>query len=160
MILAQESTQSIFRCYIDTNLVKEATSQQFSKIAYDTDMPALVGAIQVNSPEQFWFGGMDELRLYNRALSTAEIGQLFQGETTNQPTLSHGRFSSVTRNSNGSMRMEFSAESTGTYIIEASTNLVDWEMIGVAESRSAGSFVFEDQDAAKIPQRFYRLLQP
>jgi hypothetical protein len=42
-------------------------------------------------------------------------------------------------------------------LIEASTNLVDWERIGVAEPLADGAFEFGDPQAAKYPSRFYRV---
>jgi len=52
---------------------------------------------------------------------------------------------------------KFPAEAGGTYILEASTNLVNWEMIGVAAPVADGQFEFEDSQAAKFPSRFYRV---
>ena len=46
------------------------------------------------------------------------------------------------------------------YIVEASTNLVDWEAVGVATVNEDGSFEFEDADAAKHQCRFYRVVNP
>ena len=45
-------------------------------------------------------------------------------------------------------------------LIEASTNLVDWEAVGVATVQSDGSFEFEDAGADKDLCRFYRLALP
>ena len=46
------------------------------------------------------------------------------------------------------------------YILEASTNLVDWERIGVAVDRGDGMFSFEDANATRFPKRFYRIVSP
>jgi hypothetical protein len=56
--------------------------------------------------------------------------------------------------------MQFSAEPGPVYILEASTNLVDWQKIGVAREQSYGTFSFEDANAARFPQRFYRVVAP
>src|SRR6185295_13007447 len=45
--------------------------------AYDADMPPLIGAIELAGPWQYWNGGIDELRIYNRALNSAEVADLF-----------------------------------------------------------------------------------
>jgi hypothetical protein len=46
------------------------------------------------------------------------------------------------------------------YQIWASTNLVDWESLGPAQSVSNGWFQFLDEDAADWPHRFYRIRMP
>jgi hypothetical protein len=79
MVLKQETNGSMFRCYADTNLVKQSFSSAFSQVAYDIDMPALIGAIQADGPQQFWQGGIDELRIYNRALTPQQIEEIFYG---------------------------------------------------------------------------------
>jgi len=45
------------------------------------------------------------------------------------------------------------------HIVEASTNLVTWEMIGLAEEQDDGTFAFGDVNAAKFPCRYYRIKQ-
>jgi hypothetical protein len=44
--------------------------------------------------------------------------------------------------------------------VEASTNLVDWAMIGIASQQDEGEFHFEDTNAARLPNCFYRVLTP
>lgn len=46
------------------------------------------------------------------------------------------------------------------HIIEASTDLVHWQTIGVAVECASGRFEFEDFAAGKMPRRFYRLQLP
>ena len=79
IVLERQTNQSVFRAYVDTDLVKERRSTEFSRIAYDTDMPALIGAIVASGPQQFWRGAIDELRIYDRALCRSEILELFYG---------------------------------------------------------------------------------
>ena len=40
---------------------------------------------------------------------------------------------------------------------EAWANLVDWELIGVASLTNNGQFQFDDKEAGRFAQRFYRL---
>jgi len=61
---------------------------------------------------------------------------------------------------NGKMRVKISGPLGKGYIVEASTNLVEWEAVGVATIRADGSFEFEDAEAAKFPERFYRIVAP
>jgi len=44
--------------------------------------------------------------------------------------------------------------------VEASTDMVNWEKIGVAVANGDGTFTFEDPNAAKFPNRFYRVVSP
>jgi len=64
------------------------------------------------------------------------------------------------RGQDGKMKLELSGQAGQTYIVEASTNLVDWEAVGVATVNEDGSFEFEDADAAKHQRRFYRVVEP
>jgi hypothetical protein len=82
MVVERQATQSVFRCYVDTRLVKQGTNTTFSQIGYDADIPALVGAIDAHNPSQFWWGGIDDLRIYNRALNAWEVRNLFYGGDT------------------------------------------------------------------------------
>jgi hypothetical protein len=72
----------------------------------------------------------------------------------------HGKIQKVTQKENGNHRIQFTAPQEFVYIVEASTNLVDWEKIGVATQSSTGEFEFEDPDLAQTPARFYRVTVP
>ncbi len=72
----------------------------------------------------------------------------------------HWRLGQMHRHGNGQMRMEFSAPEGQGYLIEASTNMLDWKTIGVANECGPGEFEFEDPDAAHLPARFYRIVSP
>jgi hypothetical protein len=78
---------------------------------------------------------------------------------------SHGsyspaQFTSVIRRPNGRVHLEFYGEHASHYILEASTNLVNWQMIGLASEQEAGVFSAEDPNAPTFPNRFYRLVSP
>ena len=62
----------------------------------------------------------------------------------------------------GKVQLRLSGPAGRVRLVEASTNLVDWELIGVAQDHGDGSFEFEDLNAARFPSRFYRgrLQQP
>ena len=46
------------------------------------------------------------------------------------------------------------------YPIEASTNLVNWSLIGTGTANAAGGFSFLDTNAPLFPTRFYRAISP
>lgn len=58
------------------------------------------------------------------------------------------------------VRIEFSASQGRVCFIEASTNLVDWEEIGMAIESTPGAFEFEDPNTSLMPMRFYRIFAP
>ena len=65
----------------------------------------------------------------------------------------------VTRQSNGKVLVQFSAKAGSIQIVAASTNVIDWELIGVAVDRG-GEFEFEDKNAERFPARYYRIISP
>ena len=89
--------------------------------------------------------------------SAQDIIDALSGGNTNPSGRPRGPFTSLARQPNGAMRMQFTSKTRGLYVIEASTNLVDWEMIGVAALRADGGFEFEDAQAARFSSRFYRV---
>ena len=72
---------------------------------------------------------------------------------------SHGdcdRIAKVTRRDNGHLRVEFGGAPWRTHLVQASTNLVDWETIGAGAEVADGVFEFEDAKGANYKTRFYR----
>lgn len=60
---------------------------------------------------------------------------------------------------NGVAHLEFSADDTRTYTIEASTDLVNWEEIGVpSETGDGGQFSFDDDKSDGPSAVFYRVV--
>ncbi len=55
--------------------------------------------------------------------------------------------------------LQFSADPTRTYVVQASTDLANWTTIGPAlEEGGVGDFEFYDLDASQYQARFYRVL--
>ena len=71
-----------------------------------------------------------------------------------------GKVHSVKRQANSRLHFQFSAPASGVYLVEASTNLVDWASIGVATAQSDGSIEFEEAQADGPCCRFYRIVSP
>jgi hypothetical protein len=90
-------------------------------------------------------------------LKLQEVMEILGGETR-----AHGRghFTKIERQSNGRVRLQFSSPATVVCIIEASTNLVDWEAVGSARCDANGDSGFEDVNSVKLPYRYYRIVQP
>ncbi len=66
---------------------------------------------------------------------------------------------SVSSPAHGRARMQFAAPAEWVCVVEASTDLVTWEAIGLAEDQGDGTFAFEDENAAKFAGRYYRIRQ-
>lgn len=66
----------------------------------------------------------------------------------------------VTHQPDGKMHLRFIGESGKLQIIEASSNLLDWQKIGVATEVGNGWFEFEDAKAPAMPSRYYRVVSP
>jgi hypothetical protein len=69
-------------------------------------------------------------------------------------------FKKITRKANGRFRIEFSGTPGATHIIAASSNLANWELVGVAQASGDGVFEFEDANSAEQPARFYKVITP
>jgi len=86
-----------------------------------------------------------------------EVIDALSGDNSNPGGRPHGRITSAIRQANCRVGMQFSAEGGVHYLIEATTNLLDWELIGVAGQRADGQFEFEDPQTTQFAQRFYRV---
>jgi hypothetical protein len=64
------------------------------------------------------------------------------------------------RHHDGHVQLQFAAQRGALYLLEASTNLLHWEKIGVAYEQADGTFTFDDPNASKFPNRFYRVVSP
>jgi hypothetical protein len=99
--------------------------------------------------------------LVARFVETAQgIIDLLRGDASSPGGHGHGRFTSVARHADGRVHIQLSAVPGRLYILEASTNLVDWERIGMAAHNGDGTFSVEDAHAARFPNRFYRVVSP
>ena len=92
--------------------------------------------------------------------SAQEIIDILTGGTTNPGGRPHGRFTDAARNIQGNVQLRFEAAPGALHLIEASTNLVDWELIGAGLPQTNGVFQFEDSRASTFSQRFYRVRSP
>jgi hypothetical protein len=70
------------------------------------------------------------------------------------------RISALTCRSDGHVWLQFAASSGQSWIVEASTNLVNWEKIGVAVPAPDGNCEFDDAQAMRFPSRYYRVVSP
>jgi hypothetical protein len=72
--------------------------------------------------------------------------------------LPHGLIAGLTHGLNERARLQFTGQAGRVFLIEASSNLMDWELIGAASERDNGSFELEDPTAPNFVARFYRVV--
>jgi len=70
------------------------------------------------------------------------------------------KIQAIKHHPNGKVQLKIKGEAGQSYILEASTNLVDWEAICVVRPDQEGNCRYEDAMAGKHQSRFYRLVQP
>jgi len=71
-----------------------------------------------------------------------------------------GSIHSIKRHSNGRMQLQINGEAGKTYILQGSTNLVDWEALCVVRPNAEGTCCYEDVAAVTHQSRFYRMVEP
>jgi hypothetical protein len=61
---------------------------------------------------------------------------------------------------NGVPVLKFSGDDTRSYVIEASSNLVDWAAIGMPseDQQKTGEFDFQDIQSNQFQHQYYRVL--
>jgi hypothetical protein len=107
-------------------------------------------------------GSIDDVRVYNRALTAAEIAGLCAGPNppVNKPTLKH------TPKGDGKLTFEWDSISNQTYHVECATNLANpnWQRVGW---QPVGDLIIATNTATSISypvgseiQRFYRVATP
>jgi hypothetical protein len=74
-------------------------------------------------------------------------------------TLRH-QINKIDQLANGKLKLKFRAPHGTVAIIEASTNLIEWEMIGTATEFVPSQFEFEAANNGKLPYQFYRVVSP
>lgn len=71
-----------------------------------------------------------------------------------------GKITLVSRESGGTTWLKGEVPLGARCIIEASTNLLDWEQVGVTTGNAAGAFVFVERNSSPLSARFYRVVSP
>jgi hypothetical protein len=61
---------------------------------------------------------------------------------------------------NGLFQLSFLGGPNRTYLIEASTNLTDWQTVSTNMAQTNGVFQFIDGYVSNFPIRFYRMVTP
>ena len=76
------------------------------------------------------------------------------------PGKAHGKLTLVSQPANGKKRLKLEAEPGPLYTVEASTDLLQWQQIGVMTNNGSDVFEFEDATPGSGDMRFYRVVSP
>lgn len=68
--------------------------------------------------------------------------------------------SSISHSHSGKSHLKVKGANGHTYVVETSTNMVDWVPAGVAVKTSDGEYDFDDTQTQEIGTRFYRVVSP
>ena len=82
-VLYSNDSNSTFSVYINGQQIV-SREKALRTISYDKDMTTLIGALEgrpfYNAPGQFFNGSIDDIRIYDRALSYSEVQTLYEME--------------------------------------------------------------------------------
>jgi len=93
------------------------------------------------------------------ALQLVNGAQQAMDERDDTPGMA-GRILSLKRHPNGRMQLQIKGQAAASYILEGSTNLVDWTPISVVRPDEEGNRCYEDLRSDNQPRRFYRVVRP
>ncbi len=119
---------------------------------------AYIGAGYVNTSARFvdfMQGGLDEILLYNRALSGPEISAIAAAGSAGLVRIPE--FTGIEQLPNGQMRVQVKGQTGKSFTIYGSINLLNWGSMG-ALANPAGSIQFTNN--LFNPGLFYRAKQP
>lgn len=164
-VLSTSNPLGTFTIYVDgvtnySQIASDDGTTPFAKISYDTNMQFLIGALNNEpagaTPIDGWSGKIDDVRIYNRALSPIEIQQLYQIEASPAYIITDdASFGFLTNRFGFNVGGAFGE----TIVMDASTNLVDWVPL-LTNTISGTSFYFSDPKWSNFPRRFYRATLP
>ncbi|MDB6123149.1 MAG: hypothetical protein JWQ71_2142 [Pedosphaera sp.] len=104
--------------------------------------------------------GLATTTYFFRAKATNNLGTSLGINRTFARSLTPPQFNSFLHLPNGNFHSQFSGNPGQSYLIQASTNLVDWPVIGSPIDLGNGFFQFDDATAPSPPKRFYRVVSP
>jgi Concanavalin A-like lectin/glucanases superfamily/Immunoglobulin domain len=146
-----------FLFYTNGNL---ASSNTATVVIPTPNAPLTIGQAEGG----FDFSGLlDDVRIYNRTLSPAEVQAIYQSGSNGVCAVTPLMFSSplVYSKSNGVV-LAASLRSSQNYRIQANTNLAstNWITLTNFAAGTAPIFRYTNNTATNSPQRFYRIVSP
>lgn len=134
---------------------------QKASLANSVPLPrAYIGGGYVSSSAKavdFMNGNLDELMIFNRALSQAEISSIYNASSAGLVRTPH--VTSAIVNTNNQFVMNFKGFTGKNFTLYYSTNLVDWSSVATLSSAN-GTNSYTVSTKVGSPQKFYRISQP
>ena len=72
VVYTRNTTTNIYNMYID-NVLKSTVNDAFGNLSNTANL--FIGSSHINS--QYWFGSLDDIRIYNRAIDSVEVNSLY-----------------------------------------------------------------------------------
>jgi hypothetical protein len=118
---------------------------------------AYIGATLVTTSfVDYMLGGVDEIALFSRALSSTEISALYAAGSAGM--IRSPQFTGVGPSGNGQFTLNLRGQTGKTLTIYSSSNLINWSALGTI-SNPTGATQFIDS-VTSGSQKFYRASQP
>jgi hypothetical protein len=105
----------------------------------------------------YMLGGVDEILLFNRALSTSEISNIYAAGSAG--LVRAPEFTGTTNLGGGQVRLSLRGQTAKNFTLYSSINLSNWTSLGPL-ANPTGATQYIDAGAAGAPQKFYRASQP
>jgi hypothetical protein len=88
----------------------------------------------------------------------AAAGQIIAALDCDGSPKAAAQIHSPKRSDNGRLRVQIQGAAAQVCVVEASTNLLDWEIVGTVTLPADGAWEFEDAEAGNHLRRFYRVV--
>jgi uncharacterized delta-60 repeat protein len=151
--LSLTKSGSVYSIYIDGLLEDVQTIS--AAAGYDFSFEPLIGAYDQAGDDVF-NGAIDDVRIYDRALSSAEVQQLYVFESPSQVVV---RLDA--RLTTEGVRLSFPAAANCSYSVLFATNMTSgpWQKLADVAAQATNATV-QVTDSPTSPQRFYRVVTP
>ncbi|WP_150107231.1 immunoglobulin domain-containing protein [Pedosphaera parvula] len=106
----------------------------------------------MGGPYGFFSGALDEVGIYNRALTAKEIQSIYNAGTAG--LIKGAEFTRIDKMAGGKLQFDLKAKAGGKVRIDISTNLLDWTSATLLTNTN-GVVTFIDS-STNAPARFYR----
>jgi hypothetical protein len=144
-----------------SNTVLYANGLSQGTLAVSFPLPrAYIGVTYIPSSSRFvdyMLGGLDELVVFNRALSGSEISAIYAADSAGM--CRSPQFSSTIELGGGQFGLKLRGQTGKNFTLYSSTNLIDWTSLGSVPNPT-GTTQFIDHAATNAGQKFYRASQP
>lgn len=152
-VFTWDSTSGLCSLYVNGKLVNSVT-HAYSKIV--SSYPLQIGAqfgpandfwFDANGVGSYWFGQLDDIRIYKRVLPTNEVAQLYQLESAPIINIQKAVYLTSDNLLTGS-----------NYVVQASTDLINWTNQGSVFAATNSSWRSTNYwDVANWNELFFRL---